>query len=709
MQTFKNLMREARGDSVVFTFGRFNPPTTGHELLVNKLVKATSGGYTPIVFTSHSNDIKKNPLTHKQKVFYLNRFFGRKVQIADSPAKHIFDIAVYLYNQGFRNVRMVVGSDRVKEFDMLLNKYNGQEARHGMYRFDSIEVISAGERDPDAEDVSGMSASKMRQFVKDNDFDGFKEGVPSTGKNVADKLFKDLQKAMKVRPQTQVAEESELEEKPLDRAARRKKSIAMKRNAKKIARGKKKNAMKKASSDQLKKRAEKQALNKIRSKYAGEKGSNYASLSDAEKIAIDKKVEKKKKTLVPKIAKKLMKTVRSQESERLAKRRGTKEEVVHEDVSQKQINDLEKFADRLLNKFDIDIEFTRHFADRMNDSRNSPEIKISELQKFFKKIAKEKGQNIKKHGDAEAVLKDMQTDLNLPVVINFKNGEFEVVNKTIMRKKNFKTSNPEIQYESEDLEEKAFRTWAQSLARFKSKTISADKYKKVAQHVLSVMSKDGGRRGVEYYAAEVIRKFNLKGFDAHALVDVMKDMGMVKEDTKTKQDPDIDDKEGTQPARYHKGLDKDTKEKRDAHFKRGAKKDDDDPSAYKPAPGDKDAKTKPSKYTNQFKKMFGEDCWDGYKQQGMKKKGNRMVPNCVPEETFFEDTVVEDVNKSLKDKAEKSGESLSVLKKVYKRGVAAWRTGHRPGTTPEQWGLARVNAFIVKKKKGKLNHDQDLA
>jgi len=119
---------------------------------------------------------------------------------------------------------------------------------------------------------------------------------------------------------------------------------------------------------------------------------------------------------------------------------------LNEDVTQKQLDDLEKFADRLLQKFDIDVEFTRHFADRMNDERNKPAIKISELQKLFKKIAKEKGTKIKKHGDAEAVIKDMQSDLNLPVVVNYKDGEFEVVNKTIMRKKNFKTPDPEVKY-----------------------------------------------------------------------------------------------------------------------------------------------------------------------------------------------------------------------------------------------------------------------
>lgn len=113
-----------------------------------------------------------------------------------------------------------------------------------------------------------------------------------------------------------------------------------------------------------------------------------------------------------------------------------------EDISQKQVNDLEKFADKLLNKFDVDVEFSRHFVDRLNDPRNKPEIKIAELQKLFKKIAQKKGKPITQLGpDIEAVLKDIDTDLNLPIAIKYKNGEFDVVHKTIMRKKNFTTPN----------------------------------------------------------------------------------------------------------------------------------------------------------------------------------------------------------------------------------------------------------------------------
>ena len=119
----------------------------------------------------------------------------------------------------------------------------------------------------------------------------------------------------------------------------------------------------------------------------------------------------------------------------------------NEDFTQRDVDDLEKFADRILKKYDIDVEFTRHFVDRLNDPRNSPEIKVAELQRFFKKIQKNKGKNIRNNPDVEAVLKDMSTNLNLPVVIKTRGDEFVVTNKTIMRKKDFKTTSKVINYE----------------------------------------------------------------------------------------------------------------------------------------------------------------------------------------------------------------------------------------------------------------------
>lgn len=119
-----------------------------------------------------------------------------------------------------------------------------------------------------------------------------------------------------------------------------------------------------------------------------------------------------------------------------------------EEITLSQMKAFEKFVDRMFEKFQIDFEFTKHFGERMSDDRNKPNIKMKELADFIKKIYNKQGKNLKGIAGAEAVIKDMQSDLNIPVVVKYdqKNDEFDVVAKTIMRKKNFKTPNKVIQY-----------------------------------------------------------------------------------------------------------------------------------------------------------------------------------------------------------------------------------------------------------------------
>ena len=205
MKTFK----EARGDTAVFTFGRFNPPTTGHEKLIDALAKqqGKNAGSLMYVYPSHSQDAKKNPLPHARKIAYMKKMFRKYAKnIITSKSRNVFEIATELHNKGHRAVVMVVGSDRVAEFDNLLNKYNGVEGKHGYYGFDDIRVVSAGDRDPDAEGVEGMSASKMRAAAAQGDFDSFKMGVP---RNFGDakKLYDDVRKNMGVREQNWTDEE----------------------------------------------------------------------------------------------------------------------------------------------------------------------------------------------------------------------------------------------------------------------------------------------------------------------------------------------------------------------------------------------------------------------------------------------------------------------------------------------------------------------
>lgn len=203
MKTFTKFLSEAKSNPAVFTFGRFNPPTNGHEKLVDRMVKVSkSVGGDPILFSSHSSDKVKNPLTHKDKVKFLKAFFGRKVNVVNEDVRQIFQILVFLYDKGYRNIVMIVGSDRIAEFKNIITKYNSVKGRHGFYKFDDIAVVSAGERDPDSDDVSGMSASKMRMFAEKGDFDSFKDGVPSTGKRIAKKLYDAVRKGMGIKEVT---------------------------------------------------------------------------------------------------------------------------------------------------------------------------------------------------------------------------------------------------------------------------------------------------------------------------------------------------------------------------------------------------------------------------------------------------------------------------------------------------------------------------
>ena len=189
--------------TVFFTFGRMNPPTSGHEKLMNELSKK-SGKNPYRVYLSQSTDNKKNPLDYNYKVKTVRKFFPKHARsvMLDKKVKNVFDAVTKLYDEGYKNVNMIVGSDRINEFKKLLEKYNGVKGRHGLYKFNKINVISAGDRDPDADDVSGMSASKMRKLAGDGDFTQFSQGLPkSVSNNEAKKVYNEVRKGMGLKEQ----------------------------------------------------------------------------------------------------------------------------------------------------------------------------------------------------------------------------------------------------------------------------------------------------------------------------------------------------------------------------------------------------------------------------------------------------------------------------------------------------------------------------
>ena len=180
-----------------FTFGRMNPPHIGHELVVEAVRKA--GGRNSFLFTSQSTDPKKNPLNYRKKVTYLRKMFGKRIKvIGDEKIRDVHGALEYLSDNGFTHLRMVVGSDQVEGFKKAVMPYIDD------YDIEFFEVVSAGTRDPDANDVSGMSASKLRKIVAAGDFNAFQVGKPkSISEKDQEKLYKDLRSGMGLNEDTE--------------------------------------------------------------------------------------------------------------------------------------------------------------------------------------------------------------------------------------------------------------------------------------------------------------------------------------------------------------------------------------------------------------------------------------------------------------------------------------------------------------------------
>jgi hypothetical protein len=194
---------ETQADTLTVAFGRFNPPTVGHGKLLSAAKKASAGGDLKI-YPSRTQDPKKNPLDPDMKISYMKKMFPDYSEniVNDDEMRSIFNVLTTASEQGYTSVNIIVGSDRQAEFENLATKYNGE-----LYDFELINVISAGARDADSEGVEGMSASKMRKAVMDDDFDAFRRGTPKElddGDTQA--LFDAVRSGMKIKKKKEVAE-----------------------------------------------------------------------------------------------------------------------------------------------------------------------------------------------------------------------------------------------------------------------------------------------------------------------------------------------------------------------------------------------------------------------------------------------------------------------------------------------------------------------
>ncbi len=178
-----------------FCFGRMNPPTLGHGQLINTVAKAARGG-DYFIFVSQTQDKKKNPLDYATKIKFINALFPDQANhvVYDPELKTIMQIAQWLYNNDYRDVTFVAGSDRLESFEKLLNDYNGREGGNVYYKFDTINFVSSGERDPDADGIAGISASGAREAAVNNDINAFAQAT-GAGK-LAQPLYDAVRKGM---------------------------------------------------------------------------------------------------------------------------------------------------------------------------------------------------------------------------------------------------------------------------------------------------------------------------------------------------------------------------------------------------------------------------------------------------------------------------------------------------------------------------------
>ena len=194
---------EADGKTAVFAFGRMNPPTIGHKKLVDKMAGYPGDHF---LFLSHTQKPKTDPLSFAEKVFFAQKSFGSHVTVGNKDVKTIIQAMQHLQSQGYNEVVYIAGSDRVESFTKLLNTYNGKD-----YEFDNIDVVSAGERDPDAEGAEGMSASKLKAAAVEDDFETFKQGVAGD-ERLAQMMFNKVRAGMGVNVVNDSVSEEELAE-----------------------------------------------------------------------------------------------------------------------------------------------------------------------------------------------------------------------------------------------------------------------------------------------------------------------------------------------------------------------------------------------------------------------------------------------------------------------------------------------------------------
>ena len=515
--------------TVYFTFGRLNPPTMGHEMLLNKLAKAA--GRNPYkIYLSKSNDPKKNPLSYNDKIKFARKMFPKHARqiIKDNNIKTVMDIASALFKEGYVNVVMAVDGPRSREFDVLLNKYNGVKGRHGFYNFKSIKFVNVGERNDSSEGIDGVSATKQRNAAKNNDFVAFTQGLPKSMSNQdAKQLFNAVRKGMGLKEakefkrHIQLAPVSDLREAYIrDNIFEQGEQVVMTKNG---------------------------IVGNIK-----HLGSNYLiveSKGETWRCWLDDVSKVNPNGRPPHI------------------------EADYGETPEKGPYKLSESNDWVCGQCNnepctcesIDEAATRRWK------RGGPDGEIHTQHKGTTwRVRKDYNHNDRHVGEYRIEYKKK----------NPYGGHDWEWHDTVYGKEHAKSRLPE-QTQPE---------WGTAESTAKAKKITPGQTEGAFKRIAQVQSNKADR----------VASNDKKGLETYK-------KKPKEEATSSAQDRDIKDRPGSQPAKYHKGLSKAQKIARDRQFKRQTKMSDDDPKAYKPAPGDKTSKTRLSKHTLKYRKMYGED------------------------------------------------------------------------------------------------------
>jgi hypothetical protein len=736
---------------VVIAFGRLNPITNGHEKLANKIKSvAKSNSAVAKLYLSHSTNPKKDPLEYQTKIKFAKKAFGNIVTA--SSAKTIFE-ALQELDGKFDEVIVVAGSDRVSEFDTMIKKYNGN-----LYNFKTLEAVSAGERDPDAEGVEGMSASKMRGFAAKNDFESFKKGVPSKlSETDAKKLFDEVRKGMKINENTESNLEkiSEALEENLDEifaaemlpdlkevlslAGRRKRAMQIRRLKAKIQRSRMLALKRFANARKLGVRSRRLATKFLKRRLSG--GKAYASMSAGQKQMIDKKIEKLRPA-VTKIASRLLPRVRRTELER---KRGMSQQKESFDLNDSFINLFE--GPKLPQDKDVasreGTQPKKYYAGLDKGTKQSRDAHFKAHAKksdsdpsSYKdapgdKEAREKGMPESKHTKKFKQMYGEQLDKKqvgrLEQLVRLGLADktmLATIKRSIDKIGKGDTLTPPERSATQSLLNTLLDmvTSADSLFRLTKTQVQKEDFELLDETLKQVTDKEGNKKWalVSKTTGRVLQYYDGEGKpSADWVAKVERRVHAFENFILESESEEEDDQEsdGLYMARVQlSNLIDDTEE-----ILTMMESMEEEPEEWilskitLAADYMSTARDYLEYYSDEEMEDDEEEDEEEDEDEGYEFPEYEMyecIADMSPEdfgdlkEEFMD--LFEEMD-GLKKKAEKSGIPYGILKQVYNRGMAAWKGGHRPGTTPQQWAYARVNSFITKGKGTWGGADSDLA